>query len=118
MNAAEVDDGRDFHQHVDRLIRAMDRLLTDSKLGALERKSESYPIRDVTALLPLPDEPATRTDQLADKRHVQTETVSKNSAAFTAFVAREKWWPGFPGRGVGTTQAIDAESATRARHRQ
>ena len=89
LNAAEVDDGRDFHQHVDRLIRAMDRLLTDSKLGALERKSESYPIRDVTALLPLPDEPATRTDQLADKRHVQTETVSKNSAAFTAFVCSQ-----------------------------
>jgi hypothetical protein len=46
LNAAEVDDGRDFHQHLDRLIRAMDRLLTDSKLGALEQKSQSRPIRD------------------------------------------------------------------------
>ena len=41
LNAAEVDDGRDFHQHLDRLIRAMDRLLTESKVGAPEQKSQN-----------------------------------------------------------------------------
>ena len=43
LNAAEVDDGRDFHQHVDRLIRAMDRLLTESKLGGLAQKPKPVP---------------------------------------------------------------------------
>jgi hypothetical protein len=89
LNAAEVDDGRDFHQHVDRLIRAMDRLLTDSKLGALEQKSESHPIRDVAGPLPLRGDAAARTGQLADRRHIQTDTASKNSAAFTAFVCSQ-----------------------------
>jgi hypothetical protein len=86
LNAAEVDDGRDFHQHVDRLIRAMDRLLTESKLGGLAQKAETRPMRDVAAPLALRDEAAAPLEQLADKRHVQTETVSKSSAAFTAFV--------------------------------
>jgi TIR domain len=48
LNAAEVDDGRDFHQHVDRLIRAMDRL-TESKLASLGQKSVNRPVTDVTA---------------------------------------------------------------------
>src|SRR5579862_4597500 len=56
LNAAEVDDGRDFHQHVDRLIRAMDRLLTESKLSEQAQKTETHPIRDIAA----PDRKSTR----------------------------------------------------------
>ena len=85
LNAAEVDDGRDFHQHVDRLIRAMDRLLTESKLGGLAQKTETRPIRDVAAPLALHDEAAAPQQQLPDKRDGPRASVSKNSAAFSAF---------------------------------
>jgi hypothetical protein len=67
----------------------MDRLLTESRLGGLGRKTESYPIRDVAAPLPLRDEATAATDRLMDRRDVPTETVAKSSAAFTAFFCEQ-----------------------------
>jgi hypothetical protein len=80
LNAAEIDDGRDFHQHVDRLIRAMDRLLTEAKLGGLAQK---HPIRDVAAPLPLRADVAAPT--VSENRNVSDASVAKSSAVFSAF---------------------------------
>jgi hypothetical protein len=85
LNAAEVDDGRDFHQHVDRLIRAMDRLLTEAKLGGLAQKSKSHPIRDVAAPLPLRADVAAPKESVSENRIVSDASVAKSSAAFSAF---------------------------------
>jgi TIR domain len=79
LNAAEVDDGRDFHQHLDRLIRAMDRLLTESKLGALEQKSQNRPIRDDSVSLRPRDVAA------APKEQVQEISDARQSAEFRSF---------------------------------
>jgi hypothetical protein len=85
LNAAEVDDGRDFHLHVDRLIRAMDRLLTESKLGALAQKTETRPMKDVAAPPALHDEAAAPQEQLPDKRDVPEESNSTESPLFSSF---------------------------------
>jgi hypothetical protein len=85
LNAAEVDDGRDFHQHVDRLIRAMDRVLTESKLSGLAQKAESGTVRDIAAPLPMRNEPVAPIEQLLDKRDAQEASDSKESVSFSAF---------------------------------
>jgi hypothetical protein len=85
LNAAEVDDGRDFHLHVDRLIRAMDRLLTESKLGALEKKTETRPMKDAAAPLALHDEAAAPQEQLPHRRDVPGASNSKESPLFSSF---------------------------------
>ena len=85
LNAAEVDDGRDFHQHVDRLIRAMDRLLTEAKLGGLAQKSKNHPIGDVAAPLPLRADVTAPKDSVSENRNVSDASVAKSSAAFSAF---------------------------------
>ena len=44
-NAAEVDAGRDFHQHMDRLIRSMDQILRDASppTGSLAEATDQAP---------------------------------------------------------------------------
>jgi hypothetical protein len=88
LNAAEVDDGRDFHQHVDRLIRAMDRLLTETKLSGLAQKAESGAIRTIAASLPKRDEPAPR-EELLDKGDVQEASNSVEATAFSSFFCEQ-----------------------------
>jgi hypothetical protein len=85
LNAAEVDDGRDFHQHLDRLIRAMDRLLTESKLGALEQKSQNRPIRDDSVLLRPRDVAAAPKEQVPKNHSVQEISDARQSAEFRSF---------------------------------
>jgi hypothetical protein len=89
LNAAEVDDGRDFHQHVDRLIRAMDRLLTESKLSGLAQKAESGTVRNIAAPLPMRDQPVAPKEQLLDKRDAQEASDSKESVSFSAFICEQ-----------------------------
>jgi TIR domain len=89
LNAAEVDDGRDFHQHVDRLIRAIDRLLTESKLGGLAQKAEGRAIRDIAGPLPMRDEAAAPKEQPRTTREVEDASDTKNSAAFSAFFCQQ-----------------------------
>src|SRR5262245_18437446 len=86
LNAAEVDDGRDFHQHLDRLIRAMDRPLTESKLGALEQKSQSRPIRDGSASL-RPHEVAAAPKEAGPESPGRSRAIRRprQSAEFRAF---------------------------------
>src|SRR5262249_903401 len=86
LNAAEVDDGRDFHQHVDRLIRAMDRLLTESKLASLGQKS--VPITDVTASSRSRDD-ATPKEQLQEDRSVQDTSDPRKNAEFSSFFCEQ-----------------------------
>jgi hypothetical protein len=85
LNAAEVNDGRDFHQHVDRLIRAMDRLLTETKLSGSTQKAESGAIRDIDASVPIRDEHVAPKEQLLDQRDAQEASDSGESAAFFSF---------------------------------
>src|SRR5262245_40479140 len=85
LNAAEVDDGRDFHQHLDRLIRAMDRLLTDSKLGALEQKSQNRPIRDDSVSLRPRDVAAAPKEQVPKNHSVHEILDARQSAEFRSF---------------------------------
>lgn len=89
LNAAEVDDGRDFHQHVDRLIRAMDRLLTESRLGGLAEKAENRTLREVDPPSPLRTETAASNEQLPDDRVIQDMPDSKKSAAFATFFCEQ-----------------------------
>jgi len=64
-NAAEVDAGRDFHQHVDRLIRSMDQILRDAStptgsLGEVTDQGLPAPIDEggtVAESKPAPAEP-------------------------------------------------------------
>jgi hypothetical protein len=84
-NAAEIDDGRDFHQHVDRLIRAMDRLLTEAKLGGLAQKSKNHPIRDVAAPLPLRADVAAPIELVPKNHSVQEISDARQSAEFRSF---------------------------------
>jgi hypothetical protein len=88
LNAAEVDDGRDFHQHVDRLIRAMDRLLTERKLGSLGQKSVNRPITDVTASSRSRDD-ATPKEQLQEDRSVQDTSGPRKNAEFSSFFCEQ-----------------------------
>jgi hypothetical protein len=88
LNAAEVDDGRDFHQHVDRLIRAMDRLLTESKLASLGQKSVSRPVTDVTASSRSLDD-ATPKEQLEEDRSVQDTWDPRKNAEFSSFFCQQ-----------------------------
>jgi len=85
LNAAEVDDGRDFHQHVDRLIRAMDRLLTESKFGALEQKSQNRPIRDDSVSLRPRDVAAAPKEQVPKNHGVQEISDARRNAEFRSF---------------------------------
>jgi hypothetical protein len=85
LNAAEIDDGRDFHQHLDRLIRAMDRLLTDSKLGALEQKSQNRPIRDDSVSLRPRDVAAAPKEQVPKNHSVHEILDARQSAEFRSF---------------------------------
>jgi hypothetical protein len=85
LNAAEIDDGRDFHQHVDRLIRAMDRLLTEAKLGGLAQKSKNHPIRDVAAPLPLRADVAAPNELVPKNHSVQEISDARQSAEFRSF---------------------------------
>jgi TIR domain len=89
LNAAEVDNGRDFHQHVDRLIRAMDRLLTETKLSGLAQKAESGAIRSIAASLPKRDEPVAPREQPLDKGDVQEAFNSKGGTAFSSFFCEQ-----------------------------
>src|SRR5262245_43161066 len=88
LNAAEVDDGRDFHQHVDRLIRAMDRLLTESKLASLGQKSVTRPVTDVTASSRSSDD-ATPKEQLEEDRSVQDTSDPSKNAEFSSFFCEQ-----------------------------
>jgi hypothetical protein len=88
LNAAEVDDGRDFHQHVDRLIRAMDRLLTESKLASLGQKSVNRPVTDVTASSSSRDD-ATPKEQLEEDRSVQDTSDPSKNAEFSSFFCEQ-----------------------------
>lgn len=85
LNAAEVDDGRDFHQHVDRLIRAMDRLLTESKLGAVEQKSQNRPTGDDSVSLRPRDIAAAPKEQVPKNHSVQEISDARRSAEFRSF---------------------------------
>src|SRR5262245_47505078 len=85
LNAAEVDDGRDFHQHLDRLIRAMDRLLTESNPGALEQKSQNRPIRDDSVSLRPRDVAAAPKEQVPKNHSVQEISDARQSAEFRSF---------------------------------
>jgi hypothetical protein len=89
LNAAEIDDGRDFHQHLDRLIRAMDRLLTDSKLGALEQKSQNRPIRDDSVSLRPRDVAAAPKEQVPKDNSVQEISDARQSAEFRSFFCEQ-----------------------------
>src|SRR5215813_14074634 len=89
LNAAEVDDGRDFHQHLDRLIRAMDRLLTDSKLGALEQKSQNRPIRDDSVSLRPRDVAAAPKEQVPKNHSVHEILDARQSAEFRSFFCEQ-----------------------------
>jgi hypothetical protein len=88
LNAAEVDDGRDFHQHVDRLIRAMDRLLTESKLASLGQKSVNRPVTDVTASSRSRDD-ATPKEQLEEDHSVQDTSDPSKNAEFSSFFCEQ-----------------------------
>jgi TIR domain-containing protein len=85
LNAAEVDDGRDFHQHLDRLIRAMDLLLIESKPGALEQKSQNRPIRDDSVSLRSRDVAAAPKEQVPKNHRVQGILDARQSAEFRSF---------------------------------
>jgi len=85
LNAAEVDDGRDFHQHLDRLIRAMDRLLTESIPGALEQKSQNRTIRDDPVSLRPRDIAAASKEQVPKNHSVQEISDAQRSAKFRSF---------------------------------
>jgi hypothetical protein len=85
LNAAEVADWRDFHQHLDRLIRAMDRLLTESKPGALEQKSQNRPIRDDSVSLRPRDVAAAPKEQVPKNHSVQEISDARQSAEFRSF---------------------------------
>jgi hypothetical protein len=85
LNAAEVDDGRDFHQHVDRLIRAMDRLLTESKLGPLEQKSQNRLIRDDSVSLRPRDVAAAPEEPVPKNQSVRGISEARKSAEFRSF---------------------------------
>jgi hypothetical protein len=87
LNAAEIDDGRDFHQHVDRLIRAMDRLLTESKLGALEQKSQNRSIRDDSVSLRPHDVAAAPKEQVRKPKNHSVQEISdaRHRAEFSSF---------------------------------
>ncbi len=89
LNAAEVDDGRDFHQHVDRLIRAMDRLLSEAKLGGLAQKPKNHPIRDVAAPLLLRADLAASKELVSENRNVSNASVAKSGVAFSAFFCEQ-----------------------------
>src|SRR5215470_5721006 len=85
LNAAEVDDGRDFHQHVDRLIRAMDRLLTERKLSGLAQKTESRPIQDVALPSTLHDAATTPVERPDERGDLSKAPSAKSSSAFSTF---------------------------------
>jgi hypothetical protein len=85
LNAAEVDDGRDFHQHLDRLIRAMDRLLTESKVGAPEQKSQNRLIRDDSVSFRPSDVAAAPKEQVPKNHSVQEISEARKSAEFRSF---------------------------------
>src|SRR5262249_37354381 len=85
LNAAEVDDGRDFHQHLDRLIRAMDSLLTESKPGALEQKSQTRPIRDDSVPFRPRDVAAAPKEQVPKNHSVQEISDARQNAEFRSF---------------------------------
>src|SRR5262245_56647112 len=89
LNAAEVDDGRDFHLHLDCLIRAMDRLLTESNPGALEQKSQNRPIRDDSVSLRPRDVAAAPKEQVPKDNSVQEISDARQSAEFCSFFCEQ-----------------------------
>jgi hypothetical protein len=62
----------------------MDRLLTESKLGALEQKSQNRPIRDDSVSLRPRDVAAAPKEQVP-KNHVQEISDARQSAEFRSF---------------------------------
>jgi hypothetical protein len=85
LNAAEVDDGRDFHQHFDRLIRAIDGLLTGSNHGPLEQKSQNPSVRDDSVSLRPRDVAAAPKVQVPKNHSVQEISDARQSAEFRSF---------------------------------
>jgi len=88
LNAAEVDDGRDFHQHLDRLIRAMDRLLTESKLASFSQNSINRLVTDVRPSSKSRDD-ATPKEQLPEDRSVQDTSDPRKNPEFSSFFCEQ-----------------------------
>ena len=86
-NAAEIDSGRDFHAHMERLIRSMDQLLNRGRPGATIR-----PVADVRFEPPGPGGPARGGARL--ERQPSPSTAGANSPSRKAPIGHVVRWRG------------------------
>jgi hypothetical protein len=99
--ATEIDMGRDFHAHMDRLIRVMDQLLT--KIGVEGSAAESEQVKPVSV----------QEEKIEPKMHKKSETEATRAASAAEMKGGETSHAPSDAKGKSPEQALDRVKADR-----